>query len=86
MKQVADIQEHSAPVSFSQFTVGSNGKFVFILSAYLVDLILDAFHDSPYPSSDGEIAGFLPTCDGSFFVPYCTETVSNCLEQPQLPF
>ena len=74
-EKAADIQDYSAPVSFSPYAIARGGAYVFILSAYLVQLMLDAFHHSPYPSSDGEIAGFLPMCEGSPFVPFCTEYV-----------
>ena len=75
-----------APVLFSpssQIGYGSiYGGYEIWLDINIVYLIFKAFHNTPYPISDGEIAGDLPTC-GKFtwmkstFVPYCAEFVAK---------
>lgn len=68
MKPTADTHDYSAPVYFSPSPVGKNGAYVFYLGAYIVTLILQAYNQKPWPTTDGEIAGLLPDCNGSSFV------------------
>lgn len=78
MKYVANIQDSSGPVGFSQNPFGEPNYVPSVwIDPHLVALIISAFHYSPYPNSDGQIAGALPTCGGSTFLSYCTEAVSN---------
>ena len=77
IKYVADIQDSSGPVAFSYSSIiGTGGKYRVWLDLSLAALILATYHHSPYPISDGEIAGELPKCGGSTFIPYCTEAVA----------
>ena len=36
-----------------------------------------AYHETPYPSADGQVAGELPTCSGSTFDSFCVESVAK---------